>query len=116
MWAHKGNDSSKERLGNQVRKNLPEPKTMCGRPTPTGGGTAQKAGSPIYINPHLGRHGDQGRPAAHGTNSKNLLKHHPPRRQEHSRIDEKAMEAQTDPNELTFSTGGIVGHVILPLM
>jgi hypothetical protein len=47
---------------------------------------------------------------------RNLLEHHPPRCQEHSGTDEKAIEAPTDPNELTFSAGSLVGHVILLLM
>jgi hypothetical protein len=107
MWARKGSDSSKERLGNQARKNLSEPKTLHARLTPIGGGTAQRVGCPV---------GGQVRPVPHSTDSKNTLKHLPPRRQEHSRIDEKGMEAPTDPDELTFSTGGLAGHVILPLM
>jgi hypothetical protein len=64
----------------------------------------------------MGRIGDQVRPSPHSTDSKNLLEHHPPRRQEHSGTDEKAMEAPTDPDELTVSVGGLAGHVILPLM
>jgi hypothetical protein len=31
-------------------------------------------------------------------------------------MDEKAMEAPTDLDELTVSVGGLAGHVILPLM
>jgi hypothetical protein len=116
MWARKGRDSSKERIDNQARKNLPEPKTLCDRPTPTNGGTVQKVGCPIYINSHLGRLGDQARLAPHSSDSKNLLKHHPPQRQEHSGIDKKAMEAPTDPDKPTFPAVGLAGHVILPLM
>jgi hypothetical protein len=104
VWACKGSDSSKERLGDQARKNLPEPETLCTRLTPTGSGTAQKIGCPVYLNPHLGRHGDQVRPSPHSTDSENLLKHHPPQRQEHFETDEKAKESPFDLDEPTFST------------
>jgi hypothetical protein len=59
MWAHKGNDSSKGRLGNQARKNLPKPKTQFVRSTSISGGMAQRERCPICINPHLGRLSDQ---------------------------------------------------------
>jgi hypothetical protein len=93
MWAHKGSDSSKGRLDNQARKNLPEPKNQCIRPTSTGGGRAQKAGYPICINPHLERLSDQVRTSPHVTDSKNLLKHHLSHRRELPRTDENTMEA-----------------------
>jgi hypothetical protein len=41
----------------------------------------------------------------------NFLKHHPPHCQGYSGIDEKAMEAASDPNELTSSAWGLSGHV-----
>jgi hypothetical protein len=70
MWARKGSDSSKGRLDNQARKNLLEPKTQRIRPTFIGGGTTQRVGYPIYINPHLKK---AYRPSKDSTNSKNLL-------------------------------------------
>jgi hypothetical protein len=42
--------------------------------------------------------------APHSTNSRNLLKRHPPQRQGHSGIDEKVIEAPTDLNEPTISS------------
>jgi hypothetical protein len=62
----------------------------------------QKAGCPFYMNPHLGRLGSQVRPVPHTTDFKNPLKHLPTQLQEHSGIDENAMEAPTDPDKLTF--------------
>jgi hypothetical protein len=66
--------------------------------------------------PHLGRLGSQVRPVPHSTDSKNPLEHLPARCQEKSETDEKAMKAPTDLDEMTFSAGGLAGHVILPLM
>jgi hypothetical protein len=83
---------------------------------PTGNRIAQKVGCLVHINPQLGSLGDQVRPAPHSIDSKNLLEHHLPRLQEHFGMDEKAMEAPTDPDEPTLSVGGLAGHVILPLM
>jgi hypothetical protein len=111
MWARKGSDSSKGRLGNKARKNLPEPKTQCIRPTSTGGGMVQRAGCPICINPHSGRLSDQVRIAPHNTYSKNLLEHHLSQRQEDSGTDGNAMEAPTDLYKLTISCLGPIGHV-----
>jgi hypothetical protein len=107
---------SDDHSGNHARKNLPEQKTLCARPAPTSDGTTQKAWCPIYINPHMGRLGNQGRQAPHSTDSKNLLEHHPPQHHEHSKIDEKVMDAPTNIDEPSFSAGGLAGHVILPLI
>jgi hypothetical protein len=71
---------------------------------------------PSTSTPYLGGLGGQVRLVPNSTNSKNPLEHLPPRWQEHSGIEEKAMEAPTNPDESTFSAGGLVGHVILPLM
>jgi hypothetical protein len=60
---------------------------------------------------HFGKLGLQGRLAPHGSDPKNLLKHHPPHRQEYSGIDEMAMEAPTNPDEPTSSAWGLSGHV-----
>jgi hypothetical protein len=64
----------------------------------------------------LGRLGGQVRPIPHSTDFKNLVEHLPPQCQEHFQMDEKAMDAPTDPDKPTFSAGGLAGHVILPLM
>jgi hypothetical protein len=115
MWAHKGSDPSKERLGNQVRKNHLEPETLRTKPTFAYSGTTQRVGYPIHINPHLGKLSDQVRTAPHNTDSKNLLEHCPPQRQKHLRTNEKAMEAPTDLNKSTISSLGPTSHVNLLL-
>jgi hypothetical protein len=76
--ARKVRDSSRERLGKQARKNLPEPKTLCAKLTTIGGGTTQKLGCPIYVNPHMGTLGGQVQPVPHSTDFKNPLEHLPP--------------------------------------
>jgi hypothetical protein len=84
---------------------------------PFGGGMAQRAGCPVHINSTFGG-GLVVKPGQvpHDTDSKNPLKHLSPRHQEHLGTDEKGMEAPTDLDELAYSVGGLVGHVILPLM
>jgi hypothetical protein len=91
------NDSPKGRLGNQARKNLPDPKTQCIKTTSTGGGMAQREGYLIYNNPHLGRLSNQLRTALHDTDSKNLLEHCLSRCQELPGTNKNTMEA---PNQL----------------
>jgi hypothetical protein len=103
MLARKGSNYSRGRLGNEARKNLPEPKTRHIRPTSIGGGMTQRVGCLVYINLHMGRLSDKVRTPPHSTDSKNLLEHPPPRRQEHFETSEKVMEDSTDPNELTYS-------------
>jgi hypothetical protein len=113
MWARKDSDSSKKRLGKQVRKNLPEPKTLCTRPTSIGSGMAQRVGYLICINPHLGRHGEQVRTTPHRTDSKNILEHHLSQRQEPSGTDKNAIKAPTDLYEPTISMLDPTGHINL---
>jgi hypothetical protein len=112
MWACRGSDCSKERLGNEARKNLLEPKTLHTKPTSTGGGTAQRVGYPIYINPHLGKLSDQIRVAPHSTDSKNLVEHHPPQCQELPRTNENTMEPPNRPPWTDLLDHGPTGRVI----
>ena len=75
---------------------------------------AQRVGHPICINPHLERLSNQVRHAPHSIDSENLLEQNLPQHQEHSRIDEKAVEAPTDLDEPTSSAWGLSGYVNCP--
>jgi hypothetical protein len=97
MWARKGSYSSKGRLGNQARKNLPEPKTQCVRLTSIGDGMMQMAGCPVCINPHLGRLSDQVRTTSHSIDSKNLLEQRLSQRRDLPGTNENTMEVSNRP-------------------
>jgi hypothetical protein len=54
------------------------------------------------------------RPTPYNTDSKNLLEHHPPQRQEQSRTDKKVVETPTDPDEPTSSAWDLSARVNYP--
>jgi hypothetical protein len=115
MWTYKGSDSSKGRLGNQERKHPPQPKTQRIRPTSIGDGTAQQAGYPVCLNPHLGRLSDQVRTTPHSIDSKTLLEHHLSQHQELPGTYENTMETPNQPLQIDLLSQGPTGHVILLL-
>jgi hypothetical protein len=65
----------------------------------------------LHHPPPLGGLGHQVEPALQSIGSMNLLEHHPPKHQEHSGIDEKAIEAPIDLDEPSSSAQGLSGHV-----
>jgi hypothetical protein len=110
VWAP-GAVSPPESLGGQVWRKLPKPETLHARPTFTSGGRHRGWDALSTSTPLLRRFGHQVRPTLHSIDSRNLLAQRPPQCQEHSKIDKKAVEASTDPDELTSSTWGLSGHI-----
>jgi hypothetical protein len=51
----------------------------------------------VHTDPHLERLSDQVKSAPHNTDSKNLLEHHPPQRQELPGTDGNTVEAPNRP-------------------
>jgi hypothetical protein len=74
----------------------------------------QGVGKPVHTEHRVGRLSNQARPASRSNVTKNLLEYHPPRRQEHHRKNEKAMEAPTDLDKHISYAWGLTGHLIYP--